>query len=352
DRPRSHARARRRARHARPDLERHAQAAPPRRDPPRRRVDLRVGGRRAAGRARAAGARRPPARSASLRVAADAVDHRRRTAADGGRRARARGARGGRARRRAGAAQAAAAGSRSTARARGADGGDRAARQIARCRAGAVGARDRLASRGRGVRRSFARATAPARSTRSSPRSSGEWIPTEDSRRGREPMPDLETSLSYCTYCPKLCRHTCPVSNAETRETLVPQTKMATMRRLRLADGERSVADTEPLYGCTGCGACTEACLHKIAVGPALFRGRQEAEADGRGHPALAGFVKRFEAHSLAAGAELRALVPASRRPAEAQVAFMPGCEQPSLARPMLELCDRVGAEYVAVADR
>ncbi|HZS42219.1 MAG TPA: (Fe-S)-binding protein [Polyangia bacterium] len=164
-------------------------------------------------------------------------------------------------------------------------------------------------------------------------------------------MPDLETSLSYCTYCPKLCRHTCPVSNAETRETLVPQTKMATMRRLRLADGERSVADTEPLYGCTGCGACTEACLHKIAVGPALFRGRQEAEADGRGHPALAGFVKRFEAHSLAAGAELRALVPASRRPAEAQVAFMPGCEQPSLARPMLELCDRVGAEYVAVAD-
>jgi Fe-S oxidoreductase len=164
-------------------------------------------------------------------------------------------------------------------------------------------------------------------------------------------MPDLETSLSYCTYCPKLCRHTCPVSNAEARETFVPQTKMATMRRLRLADGQKSVADTEPLYACTGCGACGEACRHHIAVGPALFRGREEAERDGRGHPALAGFAARFDAHSRAAAEELRALVPQARRPAEAQVAFLPGCEEPKLAARMLELCERVGAEYVAVAD-
>jgi fumarate reductase (CoM/CoB) subunit B len=164
-------------------------------------------------------------------------------------------------------------------------------------------------------------------------------------------MPDLETSLSYCTYCPKLCRHTCPVSNAEARETVVPQAKMATMRRLRLADGEKSVADTEPLYACTGCGACGEACLHHIAVGPSLFRGREEAEREGRGHPALAGLPARFDAHSRKAAAELRELIPAARRPSEAQVAYLPGCEEPRLAASMLELCDRVGAEYVAIAD-
>ena len=50
-------------------------------------------------------------------------------------------------------------------------------------------------------------------------------------------MPGLETSLTYCTYCPKLCRHTCPVSNATARETLTPQTKMATMRLLRIGRG-------------------------------------------------------------------------------------------------------------------
>jgi Fe-S oxidoreductase len=168
-------------------------------------------------------------------------------------------------------------------------------------------------------------------------------------------MPDLSTSLSYCTYCPKLCRHACPVSNAEARETVVPQAKMATMRRLRLVDDGRdraaAAAESQSLYACTGCGACTEACLHGIAVGPALFTGRDEAERAGRGHPALAGFAARADAHSRAAAAELRALVPAARRPAEAQVAFMPGCEAPALATPMLALADRVGADYLAIAD-
>jgi Fe-S oxidoreductase len=164
-------------------------------------------------------------------------------------------------------------------------------------------------------------------------------------------MPDLETSLAYCTYCPKLCRHTCPVSHAEARETLTPTTKMATMRRLRMYEGDRSVESSEPLYGCTGCGACTEFCLHDIEVGPALFRGRDDAERERRGHPALAGFVARFTAHDQRAAAQVREHVPAERRPLEAQVAFMPGCEAPELGASMLAVCDRVGAEYVGVAE-
>jgi Fe-S oxidoreductase len=164
-------------------------------------------------------------------------------------------------------------------------------------------------------------------------------------------MPDLETSLSYCTFCPKLCRHTCPVSNAEAKETFVPQAKMATMRRLRLSPRERNPANTGPLYACTGCGACTEACLHGVAVGPSLFEGRREAEREGRGHPALAGFVERFAARSRKRAVEVRAAVPPARRPLEAQVGFMPGCDAPALGARMTELCDRIGAEYVAVVD-
>jgi Fe-S oxidoreductase len=168
-------------------------------------------------------------------------------------------------------------------------------------------------------------------------------------------VPDLETSLSYCTYCPKLCRHTCPVSNAEARETLTPQTKMAILRQLRVAEPqariEHTFERTEPIYGCTGCGACTDFCLHGVETGAALFRGREEAERDGRGHPALANFTARWDAHSKKAQAQIRASVTPSRRPLEAQVAFLPGCEAPELAARMVELCDRVGAEYVAVAD-
>jgi Fe-S oxidoreductase len=164
-------------------------------------------------------------------------------------------------------------------------------------------------------------------------------------------MPDLQTSLTYCTFCPKLCRHTCPVSNAEARETLVPQAKMASMRRLRLREGEVNVVETEPLYGCTGCGACTSFCLHGVEVGPALFRGRDDAEREGRGHPNLRDLSARFDGHSRKATEMVRASTPAERRPIEAQVAFMPGCDAPELAARMLTLADRIGAEYLAVAD-
>jgi Fe-S oxidoreductase len=163
-------------------------------------------------------------------------------------------------------------------------------------------------------------------------------------------MPDLATSLSYCTYCPKLCRHTCPVSNAEAKETLTPQTKMATMRRLPTLD-RREPESYAPLYGCTGCGACTDFCLHSVPVGSSLFQGRDDAERMGMGHPALADFPLRFDAHSKKAQTEIRAQVPAARRPLEAQVAFMPGCEAPELAAKMTQLCDRIGAEYVGIVD-
>ncbi len=163
--------------------------------------------------------------------------------------------------------------------------------------------------------------------------------------------PDLDTSLSYCTFCPKLCRHTCPVSNAEAKETLTPRDKMATMRLLQRAEVPRTVEQTEPLYGCTGCGACTDFCLHKVEPGQVLLRGRAEAERDGRAHPALHDLTARFAAKSTGAAAKLRAAVPAAKRPSEAQIAFFPGCDAPELAPTMLALCERIGAEYVSVAD-
>jgi Fe-S oxidoreductase len=165
------------------------------------------------------------------------------------------------------------------------------------------------------------------------------------------PPPDRETSLTYCTYCPKLCRHTCPVSNATARETLTPRDKMATMRLLAIGETPRTVENSEPLYGCTGCGACTDFCLHKVEPGQLLFRGRAEAERDGRGHPALRDLGARFTEKSTDAARRLRALVPEAKRPSEAQIAFFPGCEEPELAPTMLGLCARIGADYVGVAD-
>jgi Fe-S oxidoreductase len=126
---------------------------------------------------------------------------------------------------------------------------------------------------------------------------------------------------------------------------------MATMRLIRRAEVPRTVEQTEPLYGCTGCGACTDFCLHHVEPGKVLFRGRAEAEREGRGHPALRELLPRFAAHSTDAAKRARALVPQDKRPTEAQIAFFAGCDAPELAPTMLQLCERIGAEYVAVAD-
>jgi Fe-S oxidoreductase len=167
-------------------------------------------------------------------------------------------------------------------------------------------------------------------------------------------MPDLRTSLSYCTYCPKLCRHACPVSNAEPSEALVPQAKMAGLRWLRTEARaeERTTEATLPLYGCTGCGACTAACAHGVEVAAALGVGREEARRERRAHPALTGFVARFQARGEKVLARLRATLAGPREPAPAPapVAFVPACDDPEAAGPFGELWARAGNGPLAVA--
>src|SRR6266446_6424633 len=158
-------------------------------------------------------------------------------------------------------------------------------------------------------------------------------------------MPDQSTSISYCTYCPKLCRHTCPVSNAAASESLTPRDKMATMGLLAGGDLPRTVEHSTPLYGCTGCGACTDFCQHKVEPGLILMRGRADAARDGRAHPALVDLPARHDAKSRRAALETSQIVPKHKQPSEAQIAFLPGCDAPALAPKMLQLCGRIGAE-------
>ena len=48
-----------------------------------------------------------------------------------------------------------------------------------------------------------------------------------------------DPATEHCTYCPKLCRHACPVAAADTREALVTQQKMQALGEL---DAERQAA--------------------------------------------------------------------------------------------------------------
>ena len=164
-------------------------------------------------------------------------------------------------------------------------------------------------------------------------------------------MPDLDTSLDYCTYCPNLCRHVCPVSNAEPRETLIPRAKMATLGRLRTNQLEPTVESTASLYACTGCGACTEVCLHDVEPAAALQLGRAAAVRKNLVQPQLADLPARVDAKAQRAALAMREVLPITRFPSEAQVALLPSCDDPHGAKAAVEVLARAGAPYVAVAD-
>lgn len=185
-------------------------------------------------------------------------------------------------------------------------------------------------------------------------------------------MPDLENSLDLCTYCPRLCSHMCPVSISTGRETLTPQAKMSRFARLHRGPLSRAAGhgsagpalahDHEsgdqpgsslPLYGCTGCGACTTACLHGVEPATALMRGRVEVEAAGLGHPTLAELPERHRRRALAAAAAVSSEPGLSGRVAgEGEAAFLPTClprgseerGPADEARVALAVCDRVRA--------
>ena len=195
----------------------------------------------------------------------------------------------------------------------------------------------------------------PPSRRRSWRRSNVASIPTAASSPGRGPLmpspPDLETSLTYCTYCPS-CAATPARCRTRGQRDLVPRDKMATMRLLRRAESatHRRADSIRYTAAPAAAPAPTSACTRSRS-GPTLFRGRAEAERDGRGHPALRDLVAALQREIRSRGQARTRRRPSSGARYEAQVAFLPGCDSPELAAKMLGLCDRIGAEYVAVAD-
>lgn len=165
----------------------------------------------------------------------------------------------------------------------------------------------------------------------------------------------VHTHLEYCTYCPKMCRHACPVSTSSGRESFIPQVKMTVLNLLLKGQEPWSRDTTEPLWACSDCRHCTTYCVHGVEPGSVLMAGRAEAVRRGLGHPTLERYPDRFRAREERLSRKLREIVPRERFADEARVAVWPGCDSidkgPGDILAMLALLDRVGAEHVRVVD-
>ena len=152
---------------------------------------------------------------------------------------------------------------------------------------------------------------------------------TRDPRDTREPFSagSVARQLDYCTFCPKMCRHACPVSTASGRETYIPQAKMDRLNQLRLGHSAWATESTDPLWACTGCRHCTMYCDHGNEPGLVLLTGRATAVGRGLPHPALTGYSERFRAREQRLSAQLASMFDAQHRAGGGEIGYWPGCD-------------------------
>ncbi|NUP09984.1 MAG: (Fe-S)-binding protein [Polyangiaceae bacterium] len=120
-----------------------------------------------------------------------------------------------------------------------------------------------------------------------------------------EPRQD---ALEKCVYCPKLCRATCPVSNAEPHETLIPWGKMSTSFFMARGDVPIAPEEASVAWACTDCGACTERCDHKNPVGATLTDARADLFERGAAPAGAKDLAASWSAKSEARRAAVAAL--------------------------------------------
>jgi Fe-S oxidoreductase len=97
-------------------------------------------------------------------------------------------------------------------------------------------------------------------------------------RVGLPVLVERRSAFETCGYCPKLCRATCPISNAEPRETITPWGKMSLAWLMARGDLPVGPDYARVAWACSGCFACRERCDHRNPVVDSL----NDARADLR----------------------------------------------------------------------
>ena len=103
-----------------------------------------------------------------------------------------------------------------------------------------------------------------------------------------------DRAIRFCTFCPKLCRHACPVAHAEARETVTPQAKNALVGLVRDGLAPLDAEAVDIFHRCTGCGLHATACELDVEVAPVLFAARAAGVDAGVIHPALTDLSDEF----------------------------------------------------------
>lgn len=162
-----------------------------------------------------------------------------------------------------------------------------------------------------------------------------------------ELMTDLDQALGLCTYCPSLCRHTCPVANAEGSDTISPWGMMSLAGHVRAGRVKPTPDVMAAIGACNGCGACTAYCHYDNPVRDTLVAVRAEIK---REHGVLARPAQRAPgADGVEAAAFYDGLAARSRSEERPAVSLVPGRGgAPEAVQRFLSVCDRLDVDGLA----
>jgi len=130
----------------------------------------------------------------------------------------------------------------------------------------------------------------------------------------------------YCSACPKLCRFSCPVSEATQNESHSPWGKMTASHLVQVGVRANDESTSKAAHACTGCGRCTSFCKHENTVGDALFAAREESVRTNTQPKGAATTLATFTEWHNPFGRELASLVDHWRIEAPVRFQLFPGC--------------------------
>jgi Fe-S oxidoreductase len=154
----------------------------------------------------------------------------------------------------------------------------------------------------------------------------------------------LRRAQELCEFCPKMCRFSCPISEATGREALTPWGKVSLAALTR---GRPDASAAMAFAGCTGCHRCAVYCAHDNDVPRILYAARASAVRSGVAPLAWAQLPARFSMRGHAEEQDLAAAHRSLPRSEGAALLF-PGCDALAAggeeAREALFVAEKLGA--------
>jgi Fe-S oxidoreductase len=160
-----------------------------------------------------------------------------------------------------------------------------------------------------------------------------------------KPLDAHRREYAYCASCPKLCRFSCPVSEADRSESVTPWGKMLTGHHAVTGQRPVDAPAAEAAFACSGCMRCTENCVHHNDVPQALVAVRSEAAKAGVLPEGVKKLADRFEAHRAPFAVRLPDV--AARAGAGIGGTYFPGCtalvKEPGIVKDAIAAAKGVG---------